>query len=118
MFLAILIQSLVIAVALAGCWVWMGVVAVQAFAYGSIVALVNSGMLVGRWYSGLNDYHCSGERHLKSFHRSMLERFFVVGVLLAVGFSVLNLPQFVMLSGFIVGQLAWVASIVLTRRLF
>jgi hypothetical protein len=48
----------------------------------------------------------------------LLERFFVVGVLLAVGFGMLNLPQFVMLSGFIVGQLAWVASIVLTRRVF
>jgi hypothetical protein len=118
MFLAILIQSLVIAVALAGCWVWMGVLAVPAFAYGSIVALVNSGMLVGRWYSGLNDYHCSGERHLKSFHRSMLERFFVVGILLAVGFGFLSLTPQVLLAGFIVGQLAWAIANLLARRQF
>jgi hypothetical protein len=118
MFLAILIQSLVIAVALAGCWVWMGVVAVQAFAYGSIVALVNSGMLVGRWYGGLNDYHCNGDRHLKSFHRSMLERFFVVGILLAVGFGFLSLAPQALLAGFIVGQLAWAIANLLARRQF
>ena len=88
-----------------------------ALFFGGLVALVNSGLLVIRWRRGLRDYHCDGRRHLKSFNRSMLERFFVVGVLLAVGFGVLNLPQFVMLSGFIVGQLAWVASIALVRRL-
>ena len=89
-----------------------------ALLYGGLVALANSGLLVIRWQRGLKDYHCDGRRHLKSFNRSLLERFFVVGVLLAVGFGLLNLPQLVMLSGFIVGQLAWMVSMVLTRRLF
>lgn len=116
MFLAILLQSVVIAVALAGCWVWMEVVVAQALAYGSMVALVNSGMLVGRWYGGLNDYHCNGERHLKSFHRSSMERFFVVGILLAIGFGFLSLAPQALLAGFIVGQLAWALANLLARR--
>jgi ATP synthase protein I len=116
MFLAVLLQTLVIAVALTGCWVLMGVVDTQALAYGSMVALVNSGMLVGRWYIGLNDYHCNGGRHLKSFHRSSLERFFVVGILLAVGFGLLSLAPQILLAGFIVGQLAWALANLLARR--
>lgn len=116
MFLALLLQSLVIAVALAGCWVWMDAVAAQALAYGSMVALVNSGMLVGRWYSGLKDYHCNGEHHLRSFHRSSMERFFVVGILLVVGFGFLSLAPQAVLAGFIVGQLAWPFANALARR--
>jgi len=118
MFLALLLQSVVIAVALTSCWFWMGLMVAQALAYGAAVALVNSGLLVGRWYIGLNDYHCDGERHLKAFHRSSLERFFVVGILLAVGFWFLNLAPHVVLMGFIVGQLAWAFANVLARRLF
>lgn len=118
MFFALLLQSLVIAVALTGCWVWMGVMVAQATAYGALVALVNSGLLVGRWYSGLRDYHCNGERHLKAFHRSGLERFFVVSILLAVGFGLLSLAPQAVLMGFIVGQLAWAFANVLARRLF
>jgi len=118
MFLALTLQG--VAVLLVGAMGWFtqdGLFA-MALLYGGLVALANSGLLVIRWQRGLRGYHCDGQRHLKSFNRSMLERFFVVGVLLAVGFGVLNLRQFVMLSGFIVGQLAWVVSIVLTRRLF
>jgi hypothetical protein len=118
MFLALMLQC--VAVLLVGVTGWFmqdGLFAL-ALLYGGLVALANSGLLVIRCQRGSRDYHCDGQRHLKSFNRSMLERFFVVGVLLAVGFGLLNLPQFVMLSGFIVGQLAWVVSIVLTRRLF
>jgi hypothetical protein len=118
MFLAFLLQSVVIAVVLMGCWVLMGVMVAQAFTYGAIVALINSGLLVWRWYIGLNNYHCNGERHLKAFHRSSLERFFAVGMLMAVGFGVLNLTPQAVLMGFIVGQLAWAVANLLARRLF
>lgn len=118
MFLVLLLQSIVITVALVACWFWMGLMVVQALAFGAVVALVNSGMLAGRWYMGLNHYHCNGERHLKSFHRSSLERFIVVSMMLGVGFAFTSLAPQPMLVGFIVGQLAWAFSLVLARRLF
>lgn len=118
MFFALLLQCVVMLLVVAVSWLWSGVVVAQAVAYGSVIALVNSGMLVGRWYIGLVDYHCNGERHLKSFHRSILERFFVVGSLLAVGFGALDLAPQAMLTGFIVGQLAWAFAVMLSRRLF
>jgi hypothetical protein len=118
MFFALLLQSGVITVVVVTGWISMGLLVAQALAYGAVVALVNSGLLVRRWYIGLADYHCNGERHLKSFHRSSLERFFVVGILLAVGFAYLSLSPPVVLTGFIVGQLAWAVASVLARRLF
>jgi hypothetical protein len=48
----------------------------------------------------------------------MLERFFVVGVLLAVGFAFLASAPHVILLGFVVGQLVWALALMLGRRLF
>lgn len=83
--------------------------------YGGLVAWVGAGLLVWRWLRGLRDYHCDGPRHLKSFRRSLMERFFVVGFLLLAGFGYAWLePGFEplpMLLGFIVGQLAWVIAL-------
>jgi ATP synthase protein I len=78
--------------------------------FGGGVALLNSGLLVWRWRRGLRDYHCDGGRHLRSFQRSALERFFVVGIMLAMGFALLDLAPSPLLTGFIVGQLAWVIA--------
>ncbi len=118
MFFALLLQCIVVMLVGAMGWFAQDGQFVMAMLYGGLVAVVSSGLLVFRWQQGLHDYHCDGQRHLKSFNRSMLERFFVVGFLLAVGFGVLDLLQFVMLSGFIVGQLAWVVAMTLARRMF
>lgn len=87
---------------------------VLPFVYGGVVAMVNAGLLVWRWRAGLRDFHCDGYRHLQSFRRSIKERFFVVGVLLAAGFAFgLVQPGFqplTVLTGFIVGQLAWMIA--------
>lgn len=118
MFFALKLQSVSIVVALAVCWSWFGLHSMLAVAYGAVIALVNSGLLVRRWYSGLRTYHCKGENHLKSFHRSSLERFFVVGVLFAVGFGFTSLLPEAVLAGFLVGQLAWALAMMLARRRF
>jgi len=118
MFFALLLQIVQVVMAGVMGWFLQDDRFAQALLFGGLVAVVNSGMLVVRWHRGLKDYHCDGQRHVKSFNRSMLERFFVVGILLAAGFGLLDLPQLVMLAGFIVGQLAWAVSIMLTRRLF
>jgi hypothetical protein len=98
-------------------WLWKGADFAQALVFGGLVAVVNSGLLVIRWRRGLKEYHCDGQRHLKSFHRSMMERFFVVCVLLAVGFGFLASPHVVLL-GFVVGQLFWALAVMLANRLF
>ena len=81
------------------------------FIYGGAVAMANAGLLAWRWHRGLRDFHCDGRKHLSSFHRSLMERFFVVVVLLAAGFAYgLLEPGFQplsMLVGFVVGQLSW-----------
>ncbi len=82
--------------------------------YGGTVAMVNAGFLAWRWRKGLHVYHCDGHRHLKSFHRSLVERFFVVLVLLALGFWLGSrgpgLQAWAVLLGFVVGQLTWVIA--------
>lgn len=82
----------------------------MAALYGASAAMVNIGLLLWRWRRGRYDYHCDGERHLRQFHRSGMERFFVVGSMLAMGMAGLNLEPLVMLLGFIVGQVAWLIA--------
>lgn len=99
---------LVVLALLAGTW-WSWTAAL-AFSFGGSVALLNSGLLAWRWYRGLVVYHCDGSRHLKSFNRSAMERFFVVGSMLAMGFAWLDLAPLPLLTGFIAGQVAWVIA--------
>lgn len=98
--------------AMAAWWIWD--LQFWPFVYGGSVAMANAGLLAWRWHRGLRVFHCDGQRHLKSFHRSMMERFFVVVVMLSAGFLYgFQEPGFqppAMLIGFIVGQLAWVIA--------
>lgn len=92
-----------------------GLAVALALLYGACAALLNTGLLVWRFKRGERDYHCDAGRHLKSFYRSSLERYAVVGVWLAVGFGLLNLGGLPMLLGFVIGQLAWVLAALLFR---
>ena len=118
MFFSLVLHLVVLILLVMIGWVWQDGRFALAALYGGLVALTNSGMLTLRWYRGLKVYHCDGQRHLSSFNRSMLERFFVVGILLAVGFGILGLSPLALLAGFIVGQLVWVLALFVTRRLF
>ena len=118
MFFALIFQSAIVVASIAVGWHLLAFTDVLAIMYGASIALVNSGLLVRRWYVGLYQYHCDGERHLKSFHRSSMERFFVVGIMFAVGFGLMDLANLELFAGFIVGQLAWALSMLLARRLF
>ena len=89
---------------------WWGWEVAAVFVLGAGVALVNSGLLVWRWYRGLAIHHSDGERHLKAFNRSAKERFLAVGIMLAMGFAWLDLAPLPLLTGFIAGQLAWVIA--------
>ncbi len=91
-------------------WMWLGGGVAAAVLYGGSAALANIGLLVWRWRRGRYDYHCDGGRHLQQFRRSMMERFFVVATILAVGIVILTVEPLPMLVGFIVGQIAWMIS--------
>lgn len=115
MFFGLSLQAVMLGVLALLVWVWQGWTVANAVIFGAGVALLNTGLLVGRWYQGLRDYHCDGERHLKSFYRSVMERFFVVCTLLAVGLAGLGLAPLPLLIGFIAGQLAWVIAAAVSK---
>jgi ATP synthase protein I len=110
MFFAYALQAAIVAVAVMATWLWQGAEVATAVLYGGTAALANIGLLVWRWRQGRYHYHCDGGRHLKQFHRSSLERFFVVGIVLAVGMYGLKLDPLPVLLGFIVGQVAWMIA--------
>jgi len=88
-----------------------------AVLYGGGVSIANTSLLVWRWHKGAEDFHCDAGRHLSSFYRSGMERFFVVLILLAVGFYWLGDHPLALLVGFVVGQMAWMlASLTLRER--
>lgn len=79
-------------------------------AYGGFAAILNTALLYWRWSRGSTRFHSNVERHVQSFYRSSLERFFVVGLWLALGFAWMRLPPLAVLTGFVVGQLAWLMA--------
>jgi ATP synthase protein I len=114
---AVLCQAGVVAAAGAAGAVFGGADTALAVTYGGAVAVVNLAMLVWRWRAGAADYHCDARKHLKGFYRSSMERFFVVGVLLAAGFAVVKSEPLAMLTGFLVAMLAgMMASTILRER--
>jgi F0F1-type ATP synthase assembly protein I len=86
--------------------VYGGIVMALAVLYGGAIAIVNLILLFWRWYSGAKNYHCDAPMHLKGFYRSSQERFIVVGILLALGFVLIQSGALAMLAGFLIGQLA------------
>jgi hypothetical protein len=115
MFFALCLQAasiFVLALLVLG---WRGSDPALGFLYGGGLALLGTGLLVWRWHRGRHDYHCDGARHLRSFHRSALERFFVVGILFAAGLAGLRLAPLPMLLGLIVGQFAWVIALAVLK---
>lgn len=98
-------------------WQDGGITSGLAAFYGGVAAMVNTALLYWRWRQGSQVFHCDAGKHLRSFYRSSLERLIVVGACLAVGFGVLELPPQPLLTGFVIGLLAWiVASAALRER--
>ncbi|TCJ12730.1 ATP synthase subunit I [Parasulfuritortus cantonensis] len=87
-----------------------------AVAYGGAVSVLNTALLWWRWYRGAQDFHCDGGRHLRSFYRSAMERFFVVVIMLAAGFVWIGDHPVALLAGFMFGQAAWIAASLALRE--
>ena len=118
MFFALAIQAAAIVGGALGAW-WLWRMPLLPTLYGGAVAMANTGLLVWRWWQGLRDFHCDGPGHLKGFHRSLKERFFIAGLLLAAGFSlgliVPGMQALPILIGFCIGQLTWAIAITALR---
>lgn len=116
LFSALLIQSVLILAVGWVAWMFFGIPVALATGYGGLVAAANTGLLAWRWQRGRTDYHCDGQRHLKVFHRSSLERFFVVGILFWLGMAWWRLHPLAVLAGFIMGLLTWGLAMAAQKR--
>lgn len=87
-----------------------GVTAALAALFGAGVALSNTLLLVWRLHRSKQQVHADAQRHLRSFYFSTLERFVVVGGLLAVGLGALQLMPWPLILAFVTGQMAWIIS--------
>lgn len=106
-----LIGSCVLAI-----WVWKDLEMALAAGYGGLAAVLNSALLYWRWRQGARRFHSDAGRHLRSFFRSSLERFAMVGLWLAMGFAWIRLSPLSMLTGFVAGLLAWVIATTALRE--
>lgn len=95
-------------------YVLMGEGAARAVCYGGAVALTNTLLLSWRIRSVARQPGQKPHRELFRLYRSSVERFFVVALLIAVGLGWLKLMPALLLTGFVLGQLALVVSTILS----
>ena len=91
-----------------GVYAMWGSGAAQAAGFGLLIATTNT--LLIAWRMRPNNKMLGKPASLNEFIRSWLERYLVVGVLLALGLGSLKLLPLGLLSGFILGQLIWILA--------
>lgn len=87
----------------------------KSFAYGGSVALVSTLFLAWRLSQGERRENLGAEWYVRQAYRTAIERFAGVIFLLALGFQLLKLAPLWTLSGFIIGQSAWLVVPVWAR---
>lgn len=87
--------------------VWGGMAAKAAW-FGVFIATTNTLLII--WRIRPNNKAPGKPANLNEFIRSWLERYLLVGVLLALGLGSLKLLPLSLLSGFILGQLIWILA--------
>ena len=91
-----------------GVYVLWGAAVAKAAWFGAFIATTNT--LLIAWRMRPNNKMPGKPASLNEFIRSWLERYLVVGVLLALGLGWLKLLPLGLLSGFILGQLIWILA--------
>jgi ATP synthase protein I len=93
--------------------VW-GLDVAGATGFGAIIAIANTVLIAWHMRPGSGKSNKGGElgaqHYLRQFYRSWLERYLVVGILLALGLGGLKLMPLALLAGFILGQLIWIIA--------
>ncbi|MBT9614088.1 MAG: ATP synthase subunit I [Burkholderiales bacterium] len=97
--------ALILVASLGGYAIW-GLGVAQAVCFGAGIAAVNTLMIAWRMRQGRTTP--AAQPSLSEFYRSWLERYLLLGVLLAAGLGGLKLMPLGLLSGFILGQVIWI----------
>lgn len=96
---------------------WAAPTAFKSVTYGSMVALLNSGFLYWRMRRAALSLVITAENSLKQVQRAGVERFLLVGGMLAIGMAGrLKLSPITVLISFIMGQLVFLLGVTLTSR--
>ena len=80
----------------------------KAVWFGTGIAAANTLMIAWRMRQGRKT--APAQASLSEFYRSWLERYLLVGVLLAAGLGGLKLMPLGLLSGFVLGQIVWILA--------
>lgn len=99
--------ALLLVASLVALTIW-GLVVAQAVGFGVGIAVVNTLMIAWRMRRGR--VASAAQPSLSEFYRSWLERYLLVGALLAVGLGGLKLMPLGLLGGFILGQVIWILA--------
>jgi len=106
------LQLALLLIAVLGAYAVWGLGEARAVWFGSFIAVANTLLIVWRMRRSRNKDRARGElgaqQYLKQFYRSWLERYLVVGALLAMGLGGLKLMPLGLLAGFILGQVIWI----------
>ncbi|MDR3391451.1 MAG: ATP synthase subunit I [Sulfuriferula sp.] len=90
--------------------------AIKSALYGSMVAVINSSFLYWRMLKVNRSTDAPAEESLKALYWSAIERFILIGGLLAVGMlGVLKLSPLIVLVSFIIGQLVFLLGVIFIR---
>ena len=81
--------------------------AAKSLVYGSCVALVSTLLLALRFKQGEHRESLNAEWSLRQAYRTAIERFVWTAFMLAAGFGILKLAPLWILTGFVIGQVAW-----------
>ena len=99
--------ALLLVASLVALTIW-GLVVAQAVCFGVGIAVANTLMIAWRMRRGR--VASAAQPSLSEFYRSWLERYLLVGALLAAGLGGLKLMPLGLLSGFILGQMIWILA--------
>lgn len=91
-------------------YVAQGEAVAKSALYGGVAALMGTLLLLWRMQRSKRKTLLGAHQHLWLFYRSGLERFLVVGTLLALGMGMFKLVPLAVLIGFVAGQLAWIIA--------
>lgn len=90
--------------------------AIKSAIYGSLVAIINTSFLYWRIQKARSLTNETAAASLKAVYRSAIERFILIGCLLAIGMvGALKLSPLIVLISFIIGQLVFLLGVIIAR---